>query len=66
MLTSFLFIFLYTLISKGKYIKEIEKKNIFFLAYQNHAHEDIIRQNLNKFDAIVVVSGDGLIHEVSM
>jgi len=33
-------------------------------AYQNHAHEDIIRQNLNKFDAIVVVSGDGLIHEI--
>jgi len=32
--------------------------------YQNHAHDDVIRQNLNKYDAIIVVSGDGLIHEV--
>ena len=32
--------------------------------YQNHAHKDVMERDLSNYDAIVIVSGDGLIHEV--
>ena len=44
-------------------IKQLVKK---FAEYQNHAHKDVMERDLSNYDAIVIVSGDGLIHEVKL